>query len=137
MERFAGATSWDLEQSYEVRGPRALKKAKKAATESSRLPIKTASGIIVQRPDAAPSPEPTESDESESEDEEEKLKAEEGRRKRKAEEEAEEESRKPKIPEKQRVLEAKEELAKIATAVNEDPEENVSLLRFKRGEGRS
>ena len=44
----------------------------------------------------------------------------------------EEEDKGPKKPEKQRVVEAKEELARVASMVQEDPEENVSFP-FARG----
>ena len=44
MDRFAGAASWNLEQSYENR-PRSHKTAKRKEKESNRLPIKTATGI--------------------------------------------------------------------------------------------
>lgn len=43
-----------------------------------------------------------------------------------AEAPAEEEVR-PRVSERQRIVDAKEELASIATNLNEDPEENVSL----------
>jgi nucleolar complex protein 3 len=116
MQRFANAANWQLEQTYETRGPRSLKRGKKDAKESNRLPIKTASGIVVRHA-APPSPDATDDESEEEEDEE-------------VEEEtvAEPEEEKPKIPERQRVLEAKEELAKIASAVQEDPEENVCLF---------
>jgi nucleolar complex protein 3 len=115
MQRFANAANWQLEQTYETRGPRSLKRGKKDVKESNRLPIKTASGIVVRHA-APPSPDTTD-DESEEDEEVEEEAAEETV--------VESEEEKHKIPERQRVLEAKEELAKIASAVQEDPEENV------------
>lgn len=127
MERFAGAANWNLEQSYEKK-PRISKKSKKDR-EPTRLPIKTADGII-QRVEAPPSPSTTDFEASDSGDEAAnttKL-ADSLERTQLKEEEAQEP--KPKVPEKQRILEAKEELARIATMVNEDPEENVSIARL-------
>ncbi|KAK7516846.1 nucleolar complex-associated protein-domain-containing protein [Phyllosticta citriasiana] len=112
------AAGWDVEQDYEQR-PRKLEK-KKAAT---RLPIKTPDGLIQQV--VAPEPENleeedndsflgTSSDEGESDVED-------------AEEE--EEERKPAKTMRQQIFEAKEELAKTAELINEDPEEHVGTLK--------
>lgn len=123
MERFAGAANWNLEQSYETK-PRFSKKAKKER-ESNRLPIKTAGGIV-QRVEAPPSPSASDSEASDDEGDAQKATelAEELERTKLREKE---EEKKPKVPEKQRVLEVKEELARTAAMINEDPEENVSL----------
>lgn len=116
MQRFANAANWDLEQKYETRGPRQLKRKKSELESSNRLPIKTAAGIVHVKAVAPPPIESEDETVDESEAEEDAA----------IEEEiAEPEEEKPKIPEKQRVLMAKEELAKIASAVQEDPEENV------------
>lgn len=110
---FKQASSWNLEQDYESR-PR---KGKKNHKESTRLPIKSADGTIEQVD--APEEEAAESDL-------EWLGAEEG-----AEEEeiVEKEPTKPSKPIKQQILEAKEELAKIALVLNEDPEENAGAFK--------
>jgi nucleolar complex protein 3 len=116
ITRFAAASNWDLEQSYE-QGPRSLKRKKKDKKENTRLPIKTAHGIV-QQVEAPPSPE-----ETETEDEDDRQKGAEWTGF--AEKEDVKKEEKPRIPERQRVLEAKEELARLASALNEDPEENV------------
>ncbi|TVY93320.1 Nucleolar complex-associated protein [Lachnellula willkommii] len=107
---FKQASSWNLEQDYESR-PR---KGKKKDKESTRLPIKTADGVIehVQAPD--------EEEQSDLEwlepdnDEDEEIEA---------------EPAKPTVPIRQQILEAKEELAKIALVLNEDPEENGAAFK--------
>jgi len=123
MDRFASAADWKLEQKYETRGPRLAKKpaAKERKTKSGgggRLPIKTQDGTIVP---VTPSPEVSE-DESEEEEVAAAVKEE--------VREAREEEKKPKVPEKKRVIDAKEELARIASQVQEDPEENVSRTHY-------
>ncbi|KAI9742566.1 MAG: hypothetical protein M1818_003706 [Claussenomyces sp. TS43310] len=105
------ASSWTLEQDYETR-PR---KDKRNAKESTRLPIKTAEGLIQQ------AEEPVEVEAAESdlewlsdgsgEDVEEEVVAQ------------------PTIPLRQQILEAKEELARIALLLNEDPEENAGAFK--------
>lgn len=113
---FAAAAQWNLEQDYEQR-PRALKK-RKAEIESTRLPIKTPSGLIKQAIIS----------EQESESDGEDASGEDGSEwEGVVEEPAEEGEIRPKASERQRIVDAKEELANIATNLNEDPEENVSL----------
>ncbi|KAF8540859.1 nucleolar complex-associated protein-domain-containing protein [Trichophaea hybrida] len=124
MDRFANAANWKLEQTYETCGPRVLKRQKKEK-ESTRLPIKTASGIVVQHVASGPV---VQEEEDEGEEKEEKEEKEEEN----VEEMVVEQEQKPKIPERQRVLEAKEELARIAFAVQEDPEENVAMCKCMR-----
>jgi len=108
---FKQASSWNLEQDYETK-PR---KGKKKDKESTRLPIKTAEGLIQQ----AEVPEETKDEESDLE----WLGAEE------SEEELVEEVQKPTVPVRQQILEAKEEMARIAMMVNEDPEENAGAFK--------
>ena len=114
-EFYSHAAQWNLEQDYEQR-PRKLKTKK---METSRLPIKTSEGWVEQEP--APEPEADEEDgnsflESDGgEEEEEEM------------EDVEEE--KPKISQRQQIIEAKEELARLAGLINEDPEEHVGSLR--------
>ncbi|KAK7530179.1 nucleolar complex-associated protein-domain-containing protein [Phyllosticta citribraziliensis] len=106
---------WDAEQDYEQR-PRKHEKKK----DANRLPIKTPDGLIQQL--AVPEPEKSEevdndsflgtsSDEGESEEVE------------------EEEETKPVKTLRQQIFEAKEELAKFAETINEDPEEHVGGLK--------
>ncbi|KAJ4264815.1 hypothetical protein NW762_005058 [Fusarium torreyae] len=112
---FKNASNWNLEQDYESR-PRKGKKQR----ESTRLPIKTADGRIEQiqgeEDDAASIESDTEwlegrEDEMESEPEQEEVEEE------------------PEIPEPQQILAAQEELAKIATQMNENPEEHVGAFK--------
>ncbi|KAI9639996.1 hypothetical protein NHQ30_011555 [Ciborinia camelliae] len=120
---FKTASKWNLEQDYETK-PRKGKKEKK---ESTRLPIKTKEGLV-QQVEA-----PVEVNEEESdlewigaddvvEDEEPEEKVEE---------------KKPSVPIRQQILEAKEELARIALMLNEDPEENVGAFRVIAEFGKS
>lgn len=113
---YSRATEWDLEQDYE-RLPRKLKKDK----EKTRLPIKTADGTIhhVEEPKAAEE----ESDSFLDTDSGEEDAVEEPT----AEEQVQEEA--PKVPLKVQVIEAKEELARIAMLINEDPEEHVGSFK--------
>lgn len=110
-----GFARWNLEQDYENR-PRKTKKEDKHA----KLPIKTAEGWIEQATEA----EPVQEDEDNysflgsGDDEEDSGVA----------DLAEQEEVKPKVPVKEQILQAKEELARIAGSVGEDPEENINLL---------
>ncbi|KAI4212145.1 MAG: hypothetical protein LQ351_005175 [Letrouitia transgressa] len=105
-------TGWNLEQNYEQR-PRKQKREE----ENSRLPIKTAEGRIEQfvRPlidkDDEDSFLGTSSDEET--DSEGGLQGEE-----------------PYVSTQSRVIEAKEELARVATLLNQDPEEHVGGFRI-------
>ncbi|KAI9832659.1 MAG: hypothetical protein M1819_004244 [Sarea resinae] len=109
---YSRAAKWDLEQDYEQR-PRKLSKKEK---ESTRLPIKTAEGRIEQMEAA----EPAVGDDDSFLDSEED-----------GEEEQEEEvvPDVPKVSSRQQIIEAKEELARIAGLINEDPEEHAGLFR--------
>ncbi|CZT03157.1 related to NOC3 protein, required for maturation and intranuclear transport of pre-ribosomes [Rhynchosporium graminicola] len=108
---FKQASSWNLEQDYESR-PR---KGKKKDQESTRLPIKTSDGQI-QELEVAEEVKDAASDM-------EWLGAEES-----AEEEVVE--KKPKVPMRQQILEAQEEMARIALMVTqEDPEEHVGAFK--------
>jgi nucleolar complex protein 3 len=108
---FKQASSWNLEQDYESR-PR---KGKKKEKENTRLPIKTSDGVIQQ----VEVPEEDNDEESDLE----WLGADE------SEEEIVEEVKKPTVPMRQQILEAKEELARIALMLNEDPEENAGAFK--------
>ncbi|KAF9892422.1 hypothetical protein FE257_001530 [Aspergillus nanangensis] len=111
------AAEWDLEQDYERR-PRKMDKKQK---ERTRLPIKTSEGfqnVEDPEPEAEDSDSflGTDSDEGDEDQED-------------AEEEEEEEDNTPKIPLKVQIIQAKEELARLATSINEDPEENLSCFK--------
>src|SRR5215469_689312 len=103
---------WKLAQDYEQR-PRKLR-----SKESTRLPIKTADGWVAQGID----------EESEEKDSDSFLAsdhdAEDG-----MEGGSEEQNRRPNISQRQQILEAKEELARLAGLVNENPEEHVGSVR--------
>lgn len=106
---FQQASSWNLEQDYESR-PR---KGKKKDKESTRLPTKTAEGLV----EAAKVEDEEDSDL-------EWLGAEDAEQ-----EPAPRVEKKPSVPMRQQILEAKEELAKIAMLLNEDPEENSPAFK--------
>ncbi|KAI4129619.1 MAG: hypothetical protein LQ347_003707 [Umbilicaria vellea] len=110
---FSNAARWNLEQDYEQR-PRKLKKKDK---ESTRLPIKTAEGRV----------EPLQVAEIKEEDGDSWLESEIDEGVQKLDAEIAEE--KPKIPIRQQILEAKEEMARIASLINEDPEEHAGAFR--------
>jgi len=110
----ANASRWNLEQDYETR-PR---KSKKKDKENTRLPIKTAEGTV--EPLILPDVKEEEEDSwLGSADEQEPD----------AQESVKVEVEEPKISSKQQILEAKEELARIASLINEDPEEHVGGFR--------
>ncbi|KAK1147133.1 hypothetical protein N8T08_001872 [Aspergillus melleus] len=116
---YSNAAEWDLEQDYERR-PRKMGKKDK---ERTRLPIKTAEGF--QNVEEA-EPEPAEESDSflgTDDDDEELPDADEGI------EEEEPEEEKPKIPLKLQIIQAKEEIAKAATLINEDPEEHLNSFK--------
>jgi len=117
---FKQASSWNLEQDYESRPRKGTKKEK----ESTRLPIKTSDGVVQQV---------TEPEVAEVESDLEWLGAESAG----DEEEVVEEPSKPTISSKQQILEAKEEMARIAGMLNEDPEENFGAFRVLAQFGQS
>ncbi|KAJ4857376.1 nucleolar complex-associated protein domain-containing protein [Trichoderma breve] len=114
---FKQAANWDLEDSYETR----RRKSKKASKESTKLPIKTADGRLEvlreleKEEDLVSVESDTEWLEGREDDIESEL------------EEVEEEA--PTVSEAQQIREAQEELAKAATALNENPEEHVGSLK--------
>ena len=110
---FTNAARWNLEQDYENR-PRKLKKKEK---ENTRLPIKTAEGRI----------ERLRIPEVKDEDEDSWLGSADGDEGGLELEEVKEQE--PKTSNKQQVIEAKEELARIASLVNEDPEEHTGAFK--------
>lgn len=108
-----GVPEWDNEQAYESR-PR----KRKYENESTRLPIKTANGLVQQMP-AKPIEERDANDTFSSlEDEgseDDQLEA--------------EQNNIPRLSQREEIMQAQEELAKAASSINEDPEENIGALR--------
>ncbi|KAL3444979.1 nucleolar complex-associated protein-domain-containing protein [Aspergillus insuetus] len=114
---YSHAAEWDLEQDYERR-PRKMSQKEK---ERTRLPIKTSEGF--QNVEASESEGESDSFLGTDDDE-----MDEGNEAHDEEvEDSEEEA--PKIPLKQQILQAKEEIAKAATLINEDPEEHISSFK--------
>lgn len=105
---------WDVEQDYERR-PR---KTNKKSNERTRLPIKTSEGLVHSVDEPEDPAEETDSFLGTDDDEE-----------ADASEDSEVEEQKPKIPVKVQIMKAKEDLARIATLINEDPEEHIALFR--------
>ena len=113
---FTNASRWNLEQDYENR-PRKLKRKEKGNT---RLPIKTAEGRI--QPLIVPDVKDEDEDSwlgSEAADE----------AGRGSEQQDEIKYEEPKLSNKEQILEAKEELARIASLINEDPEEHSGAFK--------
>ncbi|OAA71397.1 nuclear export protein Noc3 [Cordyceps fumosorosea ARSEF 2679] len=115
---FKNAANWNLEQDYETR-PR--KGKKKEPKESNKLPIKTADGRleILNSLDAEGDDVSVESDTEWLEGREDDIEW----------EPEEEEEKAPTIPESQQIIEAQEEMAKLAMALNENPEDNIVSLK--------
>lgn len=112
----ARAAAWNLEQDYEQR-PR---KQRKGEEKNMRLPIKTAQGVVEQ----------LHFPQVRSEDKDDWLGLE------KDSEAGDQEAPVPehigeenKVPIRQQILEAKEELARIASLINENPEEHAGGFR--------
>ncbi|RAO69619.1 uncharacterized protein BHQ10_005631 [Talaromyces amestolkiae] len=117
---YSRAAEWDLEQEYERR-PR--KGSKKKEKEKTRLPIKTAEGLVhVDEPEEAAASDADSFLDSDSDGED-------GKEGNEGAEAEEDEEPAPKIPLKLQIVQAKEEMAKIATLINEDPEEHIGLFK--------
>ncbi|KAJ5690661.1 hypothetical protein N7462_005053 [Penicillium macrosclerotiorum] len=116
-ELYGQEDEWDVEQDYERRPRKTTKKSE----ERTRLPIKTSEGFVHAVEDQENAAEETDSflgtddDDDEGSGEDEEM------------EEVEE--KKPKIPIKVQIMQAKEDLARIATLINEDPEEHIALFK--------
>jgi nucleolar complex protein 3 len=109
----SNAGKWNLEQDYEQR-PRKLKKQK----DNAKLLIRTDEGWMQQKT------VPVEEKEEESDSFLGSIsEGEEGAASEAAVDE------KPKMSPRQQIIEAKEEMARIASLVNEDPEEHIGALR--------
>ncbi|KAK2753232.1 Nucleolar complex protein 3 [Arachnomyces sp. PD_36] len=110
------AAQWDLEQDYERRPRKGNKKDK----ERTRLPIKTAEGTVelIQEPEEEDNGSDSFLDtDSEADEQDENML-----------EEVEEEKQ-PEVPLKVQIIQAKEELARLATLINEDPEEHAGSFK--------
>ncbi|KAJ5672093.1 hypothetical protein N7507_001220 [Penicillium longicatenatum] len=116
-ELYTNDGEWDVEQDYERR-PR---KTNKKDSERTRLPIKTSEGFVQAKDDVEEQVEDSDSFLGTDDDEMEDGSGE--------EEEEEEEEEKPKIPIKVQIMQAKEDLARMASQINEDPEENIALFK--------
>ena len=116
---FKSAATWNLENTYEAKTRKGKKKeAKKNGNETGgRLPVKTSQGTWQVHGDADSVASDAEWLESEGDDAgiEEEPEA--------AAPEA------PKIPEREQIRKAQEELAKIATQLNENPEEHPGAFK--------
>lgn len=110
----ANTSKWNLEQGYEQR-PR---KKKAVGKENTRLPIKTAEGRV----------EPLQVEEIKTEDAESEHDSEGADENPPLERPAFKEDVAD-IPIQQQILEAKEELARVANLINEDPEEHIGGFR--------
>jgi nucleolar complex protein 3 len=109
---------WDVEMDYERR-PR---KGNKKANEQTRLPIKTSEGLVEAMKE-------TEQPEDAAEETDSFLGTDDDGEGENSEEEEVVEEKKPKIPIKVQIIQAKEDLARIAMLINEDPEENIALFK--------
>lgn len=117
---YGRATEWDLEQDYERRPRKTNKKEK----EQTRLPIKTSEGAIRKVEEPEPVEEESDSflgtDDDEMDDgaDEDDWGDDNG--------EEEEEEKAPEVPLKVQIVQAKEELARVASLINGDPEDHIS-----------
>lgn len=114
---FKSAASWDLEERYAA-------KQQKKRKDTTKLPIKTADGQIKHAELAS---EEENDEEYSAASNEEWLDSATGGQ---GERQDDQLTTAPAKPDYLQILEAKEELAKIATTVNEDPEENSSAFRM-------
>lgn len=113
-EFYKRASQWNLEQAYESR-PR---KQKKKDQESTRLPIKTAEGRVEQCQSLAGADEDQHSFLGSDDD---GVPA--------VQDQVPFRELEPQKPLRQQILEAKEELARLAGLLNRDPEENAGAFR--------
>lgn len=117
---YSRASKWNLEQDYETR-PR---KSKEKQKEQTRLPIRTTEGVLQQLEEEEA--EDVADDDSflgTDDDEEDGDGVEEDG------DEEEEEEQEPELPIRQQILNAKEEMARLAMLINEDPEEHAGSFK--------
>lgn len=124
---FKSAAGWDLEQDYETKARKGKNSKKERERDveraSNRLPIRLPDGRLQHVPAVVTNVESLESDEDWLEGG-----GDESGEEAQTQEEKAAPSR-PEIPESQQILEAKEELAKLASSLNENPEENVGAFK--------
>ncbi|OAP56343.1 hypothetical protein AYL99_09522 [Fonsecaea erecta] len=113
---FVRAADWDLEQEYEKRS------RQKKTKESTRLPIKTAEGRVQRVEEKVPVEQEDDSDSflgsgTDDEGDEDETPP------------TETEPYVPQVPLKQQIVAAKEEIARIAGLLNEDPEEHAGSFK--------
>lgn len=113
---FSNAAQWNLEQDYE----QLPRKQKNREKESTRLPIKTPDGRVerlqvVEEEDNQGSGSDSGHDDESEEDAQAAIEV--------------DEKKEPPVSIRQQILEAKEELARLAGLINENPEENVNAFR--------
>jgi nucleolar complex protein 3 len=104
---------WDLEDAYKSRAQ------KHKSKEDNRLPIKTSEGWQKQKekePDLEDDGSFLDTDNDKDGEDEDRL-------------EGEEDDEEPEVSPRQQVLDAKEELARLAGLINEDPEEHLASLK--------
>ena len=130
------AASWNLEQDYESRPRKGSKKSAKAEKPSNRLPIKTADGRIEVLRGLEDETIDSDEDWLEGREDEDEAEADQDE-KQAADAAAGEEEEVEEKPEHEQILEAQEELAKLATAVNENPEDNVGAFKSLAKIGKS
>jgi nucleolar complex protein 3 len=123
---FKNAASWNLEQDYESR-PR---KGKKKEKESSRLPVKTADGRIEQLRTVQDDALSVASDDDWANSDGDDADA-------SGEPERPLPPQEPQLPPGQQLRNAQEELAKIASLLNEDPEEHSGAFKAMAKIGQS
>ncbi len=110
---YKNAAGWNLEQDYELR----RKKSKKEGKESNRLPIKTFDGQVKQQESRRADNASIASDDEWLDSDHDET------------EERQPPPEEPKIPEREQIRRAQEELAKLATQLNEDPEEHAGAFK--------
>lgn len=113
---FSNAAQWNLEQDYE----QLPRKQKNREKESARLPIKTPDGRVerlqvVEKEDNQGSGPDSRHDDESAEEAQVAIEV--------------DEKKEPPVSTRQQILEAKEELARLAGLMNENPEENASAFR--------
>lgn len=118
---FKNATSWNLEQDWESR-PR---KGKKKQKESARLPVKTADGHLEQAQPHFNDTASIESDGDWLDGDDSDADA----HSKHPEPNPEPVEAAPMVSEREQILTAKEELAKVALLLNEDPEEHPGAFK--------
>lgn len=116
----AGFTKWNLEQDYENR-PRKGKKDEK----HKRLPIKHQSGVIEEAPVDV---EAVAEEGADGEDNDSFLDSGDEKDSGVADVQQDVKEKKPRVSPKEEILQAKEELARIAGLVSEGPEDHIGLL---------